>query len=98
MDLKARLAGLLLEKAFWYAEEPVFKLASGRMSQYYFNCKPVTMSPGCHGKWASTNNATYNGQTNTGIPLNFDHQYETIWTIEADIGYTFHTTVVCHPV
>jgi len=45
MNLKARLAELLLKKAFRYAEKPIFKLASGRMSQYYFNCKPVTMSP-----------------------------------------------------
>jgi len=43
--LKARLAKLILEKSFRYADKPIFKLASGRMSQYYFNCKPVTMSP-----------------------------------------------------
>jgi len=43
--LKTRLAKLILERCFRYADRPIFKLASGRMSQYYFNCKPVTMSP-----------------------------------------------------
>ncbi len=43
--LKKRLAELIIQKAFRYNKKPVFKLASGRMSQYYFNCKPVTMSP-----------------------------------------------------
>jgi len=42
---KEKLAELIIQKAFRYSKEPVFKLASGRMSQYYFNCKPVTMSP-----------------------------------------------------
>jgi len=45
------------------------------------------------GKWAYTNNATYNGQTDTRVPLNFDHEYETIWTIEANVGYTFHAPI-----
>ena len=39
------MAKLILERCFRYADRPIFKLASGRMSQYYFNCKPVTMSP-----------------------------------------------------
>lgn len=36
---------LIIEKAFKYSEEPVFKLVSGRMSNYYFNCKAVTLHP-----------------------------------------------------
>ncbi|MGE5299702.1 MAG: orotate phosphoribosyltransferase [Acidobacteriota bacterium] len=43
--MKERLIKLLIEKAFKYSEEPVFKLVSGRMSNYYFNCKAVTLHP-----------------------------------------------------
>lgn len=43
--MKRRLIELILEKAFKYSEEPVFKLVSGRMSNYYFNCKAVTLYP-----------------------------------------------------
>jgi len=43
--LKTRLIELILEKAFKYSEEPVFKLVSGRMSNYYFNCKAVALHP-----------------------------------------------------
>ncbi len=43
--MKDRLIQLILEKAFKYSEEPVFKLVSGRMSNYYFNCKAVTLHP-----------------------------------------------------
>jgi orotate phosphoribosyltransferase len=43
--VKKRLIELILEKAFKYSEEPVFKLVSGRMSNYYFNCKAVTLHP-----------------------------------------------------
>ena len=43
--MKERLIRLLIEKAFRYSEEPVFKLVSGRMSNYYFNCKAVTLHP-----------------------------------------------------
>lgn len=43
--MKKRLIELILEKAFKYSEEPVFKLVSGRMSSYYFNCKAVTLHP-----------------------------------------------------
>ncbi len=43
--MKQRLIKLILEKAFKYSEEPVFKLVSGRMSNYYFNCKAVTLHP-----------------------------------------------------
>lgn len=43
--MKERLIELVLEKAFKYSKEPVFKLVSGRMSNYYFNCKAVTLHP-----------------------------------------------------
>ena len=43
--MKQQLIKLILEKAFKYNKEPVFKLASGRMSNYYFNCKAVTLHP-----------------------------------------------------
>jgi orotate phosphoribosyltransferase len=39
------LADLIIDKAFTYSEEPVFKLVSGKMSSYYFNCKAVTLHP-----------------------------------------------------
>jgi len=44
-DMKNRLIELIIEKAFRYSEEPVFRLVSGRMSNYYFNCKAVTLYP-----------------------------------------------------
>jgi len=44
-NMKKRLIELTLEKAFKYSEEPVFKLVSGRMSNYYFNCKAVALHP-----------------------------------------------------
>ena len=43
--MKKRLIELIVEKAFKYSEEPVFKLVSGRMSNYYFNCKAITLFP-----------------------------------------------------
>jgi len=43
--MKKRLIELIVEKAFKYSEEPVFKLVSGRRSNYYFNCKAITLSP-----------------------------------------------------
>ena len=43
--MKAELIQLICEKSFQYREEPVFKLASGKMSRFYVNCKPVTLSP-----------------------------------------------------
>ena len=44
-DHKQELTRLLCEKSFQYTEAPSFKLASGRMSSFYVNCKPVTLSP-----------------------------------------------------
>ena len=43
--MKNRLIELVIEKAFRYSEDPIFKLVSGKMSRYYFNCKSVTLSP-----------------------------------------------------
>lgn len=43
--LKSELTRLLCEKSFQYNDQPVFRLASGGTSQYYVNCKPVTLSP-----------------------------------------------------
>jgi orotate phosphoribosyltransferase len=43
--MKEELTRLLFEKSFQYNCEPVFKLASGKSSHYYINCKPVTLSP-----------------------------------------------------
>lgn len=43
--MKQELIQIVREKSFQYSPEPVFKLVSGRMSQYYINCKPTTLSP-----------------------------------------------------
>jgi orotate phosphoribosyltransferase len=43
--MRERLIRLIYERAFKYSKEPIFKLVSGRMSNYYFNCKTVTLSP-----------------------------------------------------
>jgi orotate phosphoribosyltransferase len=43
--MKERLVGLIYDRAFKYSAEPTFKLVSGRMSNYYFNCKTVTLHP-----------------------------------------------------
>jgi orotate phosphoribosyltransferase len=48
-DLKQKLNALLLEKSFRYNPEPVFKLASGKMSNYYIDCRKTTHS--CAGKY-----------------------------------------------
>ena len=43
--LKKRLIEIVIEKSFQYRDNPPFTLASGRQSNYYFNCKPTTMNP-----------------------------------------------------
>ncbi|MFH2046215.1 MAG: orotate phosphoribosyltransferase [Pseudomonadota bacterium] len=43
--MKQELIDLLCRKSFQYTKEPVFKLASGKMSNFYINCKPVTLNP-----------------------------------------------------
>lgn len=44
-DAKKRLAEIIIERSFKYREDPPFTLASGRTSNYYFNCKPTTLDP-----------------------------------------------------
>ena len=43
--MKQELIQLLCRKSFQYSEDPIFKLVSGRVSQYYVNCKPTTLNP-----------------------------------------------------
>ncbi len=43
--MKAELISLLCQKSFKYTPEPTFKLVSGRLSSFYVNCKPTTLSP-----------------------------------------------------
>jgi orotate phosphoribosyltransferase len=43
--MKQELIELICRKSFQYSQEPVFKLVSGRMSQFYVNCKPTTLHP-----------------------------------------------------
>lgn len=43
--MKQELIEMLCRKSFQYSQEPVFKLVSGRMSHFYVNCKPTTLSP-----------------------------------------------------
>lgn len=42
---KERLAKIIIERSFKYSENPPFTLASGKKSNYYFNCKPTTLDP-----------------------------------------------------
>ena len=42
---KERLGEIILERSFKYSEDPPFTLASGRKSNFYFNCKPTTLDP-----------------------------------------------------
>ncbi len=43
--MRKRLLELILEYSFHYSETPGFKLAHGGTSQFYFNCKRVTLDP-----------------------------------------------------
>jgi orotate phosphoribosyltransferase len=43
--MKQELIELLCEKSFRYTEAPSFRLVSGRLSRFYVNCKPTTLSP-----------------------------------------------------
>jgi orotate phosphoribosyltransferase len=47
--LERELLSLLYQKAFQYSDQPVYKLASGRTSPYYIDCKKVTLDP--HGAY-----------------------------------------------
>jgi orotate phosphoribosyltransferase len=42
---RQRLGEIILERSFKYSDNPPFTLASGRKSNYYFNCKPTTLDP-----------------------------------------------------
>ncbi len=44
-SMKERLIQIVLERSFQYRETPIFQLASGRRSQYYFNCKTTVLNP-----------------------------------------------------
>ena len=44
-EMKERLGEIILERSFKYSDNPPFTLASGRLSNYYFNCKPTTLDP-----------------------------------------------------
>jgi orotate phosphoribosyltransferase len=43
--MKQELIEIICKKSFKYTETPSFKLVSGRMSRFYVNCKPTTLSP-----------------------------------------------------
>ena len=43
--MKNRLMEIILAKSFQYSEEPTFKLVSGGVSNFYFNCKPTMLDP-----------------------------------------------------
>lgn len=45
MTMKDRLKDLILEHVFQFSETPAFKLVHGGMSQFYFNCKRLTLDP-----------------------------------------------------
>ncbi len=42
---RERLGKIILERSFKYSDNPPFTLASGRQSNFYFNCKPTTLDP-----------------------------------------------------
>jgi orotate phosphoribosyltransferase len=42
---KERLGEIILVRSFKYSDNPPFTLASGRQSNFYFNCKPTTLDP-----------------------------------------------------
>ncbi len=43
--MKQELIEILCRKSFKYSNTPSFKLVSGKMSHFYVNCKPTTLSP-----------------------------------------------------
>jgi len=45
MDLKKRLYELIKERSLKIADEPIFKLSSGKLSRYYLDLKRVTLDP-----------------------------------------------------
>ena len=45
LQKRERLGEIILERSFKYSDNPPFTLASGRLSNFYFNCKPTTLDP-----------------------------------------------------
>ncbi|GAB6072253.1 orotate phosphoribosyltransferase [Venenivibrio stagnispumantis] len=45
MDYKKRLEELIRERALKVADEPIFKLSSGKMSNYYLDLRTITLDP-----------------------------------------------------
>lgn len=45
MDYRRRLEELIRERALKVADEPVFKLSSGKMSNYYIDLRTITLDP-----------------------------------------------------
>ena len=45
MDMRKRLIELVRERSFLKSDEPVFRLASGEMSNVYFDLRLTTLSP-----------------------------------------------------
>ena len=43
--MKNQLIEMLCQKSFMHSDEPIYRLASGRQSRYYVNCKPTTLHP-----------------------------------------------------
>jgi len=43
--VKEALIEMICEKSFLYNKEPIYRLASGRQSHFYVNCKPTTLDP-----------------------------------------------------
>lgn len=43
--MKQELIEIIYRKSFKCSQEPSFKLVSGKMSRFYVNCKPTTLSP-----------------------------------------------------
>lgn len=45
MDMKARLIEIVRKRSFLKSDEPVYRLASGKMSNVYFDLRNTTLSP-----------------------------------------------------
>lgn len=43
--LRERLKHLIAVKAFQFSEKPIFRLAHGGLSRFYFDCRKVTLDP-----------------------------------------------------
>ena len=44
-SMKKRLIDIIIRRSFKFSKRPSFKLASGKKSNFYFNCKPTTLNP-----------------------------------------------------